>query len=72
MNCTCDPWAASETCPLHGDEEHRREPRRRDYWDRMVLDTTPGVEVDDDGALSYRTETPNPWATMGPVPAPPF
>ncbi len=25
--CCCDPWAASEECPLHGDGEHRV-PRR--------------------------------------------
>lgn len=21
--CCCDPWAPSEACPIHGDEEHR-------------------------------------------------
>lgn len=45
-------------------EDHEREigeaayQGRGTYMERMVLQTTPGAQVDADGALSYRTETP--------------
>lgn len=28
--CTCDLWAVSESCPIHGDEEHRTPTRCHD------------------------------------------
>jgi hypothetical protein len=31
---------------------------RDGYWQRMVLMTTPEAQTDEDGALSYSTETP--------------
>lgn len=36
----------------------RRTDRLRDYVERMARDTTPGVETDEGGRLSYSTATP--------------
>jgi hypothetical protein len=89
--CLCDPWAADETCPVHGDDEHRtvsvaHDPdldrcahgRLRIDWctfcpRRYVDGVMTGPFIEPELVMTNDAQiTPDPWATMGPVPPPPF